>query len=129
MRREFMEKGGGESVTRPNESYSIQDLLMKATGGIFPPVVASMEYQGGDDVTHEDLDMSSIYRMDAVEQDEIREDLSATIADRKAALEQLQKEAAVDQVARPVNGKADAEERPEAKPVPAKIPVAGNASN
>lgn len=76
----------GVSITIPNETYTIRELLNKHTSGIMPNVERKAIYQ--EDVSHDSLDLQKVQRMDYTD----KESIFAQQTDLIEQLEQQQKE-------------------------------------
>lgn len=78
LRRHQMETPKGESLTVPDESYTIRDLIRKYSAGLDPKLTLLSEWSGEEnEVEHDDYDLRSVGRVDRTELDEVGRENSA----------------------------------------------------
>lgn len=74
LQRHQVEHPKGVSMTVPDDSYSIRDLIKKYAQGLDPKLTLLGEYGGHDDeVDHDDVDLAQAQRGDFAEVAEIKE--------------------------------------------------------
>lgn len=87
-RPEDLEKGGGLSLTVPDESMSLAHILAKHSRGVDTSSFEKQPvYYGGE---FHDEDMEEISRMDLAEKSELRDRVNSQIVDKKKAAEEAQ---------------------------------------
>lgn len=87
----FEKKHAGPSLTVPNESMSLRDILVKHARGIDSGVYAREPLYYGGDFDDEDYEEVAL-RMDMTEQQQVAEKLAAQKAEKTQRLSVLQKE-------------------------------------
>ena len=75
------------SMTIPNETYSLKDLVKKHKQGIMPPVERRAIWQG--DATHDDIDLQKVHDMDIADQHEIIQQNNSIIKQLKRDQEEI----------------------------------------
>lgn len=92
------EKCGGVSMTVPDDSYSIRELLEKYSRGMMPPVGKQGQFDPGADLDSDDLE--KLPHQDLFEIQERREALGADMIDKERQLKEKAKADADKQKAR-----------------------------
>lgn len=85
------------SVTVPDESYSIRDLLEKFSRGVDPGVMRSPSYDS--DASHESVDLEKLRDSDLVDREEYSSHLSTVIKSQShelKAIDSAAKQSALD---------------------------------
>lgn len=84
-RPEDLEKGGGLSLTVPDESMSLRHILAKHSRGVDASVFEKEPvYYGGD---FDDQDLEEVTRMDLAEKSELLDKVRSQVVDKKQAAE------------------------------------------
>lgn len=87
-RPEDLEKGGGLSLTVPDESMSLRHILSKHARGMdMSHLEREPVYYGGD---FDDQDMEEVGRMDLAEKSELLEKVRSQVVDKQQAAKEAQ---------------------------------------
>lgn len=87
LKDEFCETPTGVSLTVPDDSYTIRELLDRATKGINPMIERSGEY--GEDPVFDDPDFEKILDLDYADLDAMRRDFHERRAKAEADLKDV----------------------------------------
>lgn len=106
---EDMEHPVGPSMTVPDQSMTVQEILMKFTSGMDPGVVREGVYSDTEDF--DDLDLSQVNSMDLVDREDLARENSQRIDDLNAELRAKQGKVEVQKRSKRLTSKPGEEER------------------
>lgn len=75
--KKHQEAGGGKSLTRPNEAYSLKEILQRAQMGIAPEIYKRAIYV--DSQHFDDIDLESVKNMDIAELQELSKEIKLRV--------------------------------------------------